>query len=116
MAVSKVRKLELVAHAQSREEILKALRDVGAVHISDIKELFPDLETTPPSFLNKALAKAQSKLDQTLYCSLFLERFMPKPSPFENLLRPKPVFTEQEAEETIANFRLEDLYEECTSL
>jgi len=116
MAVSKVRRLELVAHAQSREEILKALRDIAAVHISDIKQLFPDSETTPPSFLKKALAKVQSKLDQTLFCSLFFERFMPKPSALENLLKPKPLFTEKEAEETIANFRLEDLYEECTSL
>ncbi len=116
MAVSKVKKLELIAHAQCREEILKALRELGSVHISDIRELLPDSEPKPPDFLKTSLSRVQSKLDQVVRCSRFLDRFIPKPSLVESLLTGKLVFTERELENCLVTFDLEGLDEECTSI
>jgi vacuolar-type H+-ATPase subunit I/STV1 len=112
MAVSKVKKLELIAHTQCREEILEALREMGSVHISDIRELMPDIEPELPDFIRVSLSQTQSKLDRVLYCSLFLERFLPKPSLIEKLFKGKLVFTKREVEDCLSTFDLDGLYEE----
>ncbi|RJP74458.1 MAG: V-type ATP synthase subunit I [Candidatus Abyssobacteria bacterium SURF_17] len=116
MAVSKVRKLELVAHAECREEIVTALRSLGAVHISDIRELFPESENQLPSYLQGSLSHIKEKLAQLLYCILFVERFAPKPPFLEKLAKSKPVFTVQEFEECLATIDIGKLYEECSRL
>lgn len=116
MAVCKVKKLELIGHAQCRDEILRTLRELGSVHISDIRELVPDSEPKPPDFLKTSLSQTQSKLDQVVHCSRFLDRFISKPSLIENLLTGKLVFTGREVENCLATFDLEDLYEACDSI
>ncbi|UCD56146.1 MAG: V-type ATP synthase subunit I [Candidatus Hydrogenedentota bacterium] len=116
MAVSKVRKLQLIAHAECREEVLATLRALASVHISDVKELFPESDGESPSFLKSSLSRVEEKLAQVLYCILFAERFISKPSFIQNLLMGRPVFTVQELEECVGNFDLEKFYEECTSI
>lgn len=116
MAVSKVRRLELVAHAECRDEILATLRGLGAVHISDIRELFPESENELPSFLESSLSEVKRKLAQVQHCLQFLERFAPKPSLAQTLLKGKPVFTPQEVEDCIANFEMEEFYGDCASI
>ncbi len=116
MAVSKVRRLELIAHAECREEILATLRGLGAVHISDVRELFPESQTELPSFLENSLSEVKQKLAQIQHCLQFLERFAPKRSLAQTLLKGKPVFTPQEVEDCIANFEMEEFYGDCTSV
>jgi len=114
MAVCKVKKLDLIAHAQCREEILKTLRRLGSVHISDVRELFPETASEAPPFLDKSIAQIEAGLSRIRFCSEFVERFVAKPSFAEALLRTKPVFTEQESEDCLANFDMERFYEHCT--
>jgi V/A-type H+-transporting ATPase subunit I len=116
MAVSKVRKLELIAHAECREEILATLRSLGAVHISDVREFLPDTEGEYPAFLESSLLQVKDKLARVVYSLLFIERFIQKASFVESLLKTKPVFTMQELRQCLAGFDSDRLYEECNSI
>ncbi|GAB4338253.1 MAG: V-type ATP synthase subunit I [Candidatus Abyssubacteria bacterium] len=116
MAVSKVRKLQLIAHAECREEILKTLRSLGAVHISDVREFLPDADTEYPAFLEHSLVQVKEKLARIMYSLLFLERFIQKGSFLESLLKTKPVFTPQELEQCLTGFDADSFYEECNSI
>lgn len=113
MAVSKVKKLELVAYAQCRDEILKTLRGLGSVHISDVRELLSDTDVEAPAFLERSIGQIESKLAQVRFCSEFVEKFISKPSIAETLFKTKPVFTEQELEDCLANFELDRFHEQC---
>ncbi len=116
MAVSKVRKLELVAHTECRDEILAALRSLAAVHISDVSEVVPEYENDLPSFLHNSLVTVKDKLAQILYCILFLERFKSKSSLAETLFKSKPMFSQHDAEETVTTFAPDDFYQECVAV
>jgi V/A-type H+-transporting ATPase subunit I len=115
MAVCKVKKLELVAHTQHRGEILRVLRRLGSVHISDVRELLsgPESENEAPAFLEKAIEQMESRLSRKQYCLEFLERYIPKPSFTESLLKGKPVFTARELEDCLATFATDGFYDQC---
>ena len=116
MAISKVKKLELIAHAQHREEILKALRKLGAVHISNIRDVLPESQNETPAFIIPILSNVESKLEKARYCLRFIQQFVARPSFAEALLKPKPIFTEREAEQCLATFDLDKFHSECTAI
>ncbi len=93
MAVSKVKKLQLVAHARCRGEILTVLRRLGTVHISDVSEILPEAENAFPPFIDKTIEQVETRLARIRFCSDFLNKFIDKPSFLEALVTPKPVFT-----------------------
>jgi V/A-type H+-transporting ATPase subunit I len=113
MAVCKVKKLELVAHAHCRGEILNTLRRLGSVHISDVSEFMPEAENEAPAFLEKSIDQMESRLSRKRYCLEFVEKYISKPSFTESLLKGKPVFTMQELEDSIANFNTDHFYDQC---
>jgi len=114
MAICRVKKLELAAHAQSRGEILKTLRKLGSVHISDIRELLPESRAEAPAFLDNSIARTETLLSRIRFCSEFVEKYVSKPSLSESLFKTRPVFTEQELENTLANFDMDRLFQQCT--
>lgn len=113
MAVCKVKKIEIIAHAQCRGEILEELRRLGSVHISDVRELFPETESKTPAYLEKALEETEAKLDQVRFCSDFVEKFAAKPPFIEGILKGKPVFTARELHDCLDDFDLSGFHEEC---
>lgn len=115
MAVSKVRKLEIFAHGERRDEVLAELRKLAAVHISDVRELLPVSEDHTPPFLESSIAQAEAKLADIKHCLEFGEKFLPKPPMTQALFRGRPVFTRHEVDEIIATFELEDFSGECAS-
>ena len=113
MTVCRVKKLELVAHAQCRGELLKVLRRHGSVHISDVRELLSEPETRAPEFLQKSIDRIESVLSRIRSCSDFVEKFVTKPSFAESLLKSKPVFTADELDECLAGFDIEKIHAKC---
>ena len=116
MAVCKVKKLELVAHSQCRGEILKTLRRLGSVHISDVSEFLPETENAAPAFLENSIEQMESRLSRKQYCLEFLEQYVSKPSFTESLVKGKPVFTSQELKDCIANFNAGHFYDQCKEI
>jgi len=115
MAVSKVRKLQILAHGEYRDEILAELRKLAAVHISDVKELLPESENPLPSFLEASIAQAEAKLATIRHCLDFGNSFLPKPPLSEALLKGRPVFSQREVEEIVGGFDLDQYSDGCVS-
>ncbi len=113
MAVSKVKKLQLVAHARCRGEILTVLRRLGTVHISDVSEILPEAENAFPPFIDKTIEQVETRLARIRFCSDFLNKFVDKPSFLEALVTPKPIFTPEELESRLADFDTDHFHDQC---
>jgi V/A-type H+-transporting ATPase subunit I len=115
MAVSKVRKLEILAHGECRDEILAELRKLASVHISDVKEYFPETENNLPSFLETSIVQAEAKLAAIRHCIEFGSSFLPKPPLMQSLMNARPSFSQREVDEIIAGFELDRFSGDCSS-
>lgn len=113
MAVCKVKKLELAAHAQHRSKILRTVRKLGSVHISDVSELLPETESEAPAFLGQAIEQIESRLSRKRNCLEFVEKYVSKPSLSESLLKTRLVFTPDELESCLADFNTDRFHDRC---
>ncbi|RJP24190.1 MAG: V-type ATP synthase subunit I [Candidatus Abyssobacteria bacterium SURF_5] len=113
MAVSKVRKLEILAHGEWRDEVLTELRKTAAVHISNVSELYPEWENNLPSFLEISINQAEEKLSTLRHCLDIGMKYLPKRSLPPSLLKSRPIFTPHEADAIVAEFELERFSGEC---
>jgi V/A-type H+-transporting ATPase subunit I len=116
MAVSKVRKLEILAHGECRDKLLKELRRLGTVHISDIKEISPESEGQLPSFLETSISQTEAKIAQINHCLEFGAAFLPKPPLAQSLFQGRPVFAQREVDEILSTFDLDKFSNEWSSI
>jgi len=116
MAVCKMKKFQLLGYLPLKERIVDTLRELGAVHITDLKSrllsseenLIEDVEIKD-SLLEERFSKLQ-------YIMAFTSAYQEKPNMVESLLNPKIIVSQEEIEELSQSFDLDGMYQRCLDL
>lgn len=110
MAVSRMRKLQILAHRSAKESVVSALRASGAVHITEpTVELEPDAGSSTFKDEERELAQRLAKLE---HLRNFLKPYAPKRrKSLEAMLNSRVVLTEEELATTLGTFDLDARYE-----
>ena len=114
MAVSRMRKIQILAHCGAKEEIVAALREGGALHITEPSvELTKDADDEARRERERELAAELGKLE---YLRNFLKPYVPKGKPLENMFKPKLLLSVEELRATVDGFHVESWYQRCIDL
>ncbi len=114
MAVSRMRKIQILAHCGAKEEIVAALREGGALHITEPSvELAKDADDEARREHERELAAELGKLE---YLRNFLKPYVPKGKPLENMFKPKLLLSVEELRATVDGFDVESWYQRCIDL
>lgn len=138
MAVSRMRKVQILAHNVARESIVAALREGGAIHItepmteSDDTSPVPDRTPPLPDGDTPALPEdtrprdedrlarereLQSRLGRLEHIKDFLKPYVPKEKKsLDTMFNPRMVLDADEVEETEARFDVEGFYRRVIEL
>lgn len=112
MAISKIRKIQLIGHNSIREDIIELLQKLGVVEINDLrKELSEDyfMESRQGSVFEHRLRKVEYLLE-------FLAHLEEKSIFLEGLTQEKLVLDRVEFANILENFRLDEIYSQCKIL
>ncbi|MFB0527126.1 MAG: hypothetical protein ACETVO_06630, partial [bacterium] len=112
MAISKIRKIQIIGHNSIRENVLSLLHKWGVVEINDLREeLTRDyfMESRQESISEDRLIKVQYLLD-------FLARFQEKSTFLEGLTQEKLVLDRVELANILETFKLDEVYSQCKHL
>lgn len=114
MAVSRVKRIQILGHKSAKDDVLASLRQQGVLHI------------TEPSFglTSESEAGAQKEHERDLEASLakleymrnLLKAYAPKAKSLEKILNPKLLVREGEVEEILRDFDWNDWYVRCIDL
>lgn len=112
MAISKIKKIQIIGHNSIRENVLALLHKWGVMEINDLrKELTQDyfMESRQESIFEDRLRKIQYLLE-------FLARFREKSAFLEGLTQEKLVLDRVELANILETFRLDEVYSQCKNL
>ena len=111
MAISKVKKIHIVAHRSLKSAIVECLQDLGAVEVVAEENPFPDL--LPSSSSREE--ELERMLGEVRYCLDFLERYRQnKPGALESFF-PRPVEVKKE-DFLHHNFSYAPVYRACLAI
>jgi V/A-type H+-transporting ATPase subunit I len=115
MAVSRMRKLQILAHRSAKESVVSALRASGAVHITE-----PTIEFEPHAG-SSTLKDEERELAQRLAKHEHLRDFLRPHAPkrrksLEAMLNPRVVLTQDELAASLASFDLEERHERVVEI
>ncbi len=114
MAVSRMKKIQILVHSSAKENVVAALREGGVLHITE-----PSLELGDATFesARKDEERAlQAKLGRLEYIRDFLKPHVPKGKPLENLFKAKLLLSESELHDTLSSFDVDQWYDRCVDL
>ncbi len=114
MAVSRMRRIQILAHQSAKDDIVAALREGGALHIIE-----PTVEFGVPANVEARRERErelQADLGKLEYLRDFLKRYVPKGKPLQNMFKPKLLVSQQELESTFEKFDVEDWYQRGVDL
>ena len=112
MAISKIKKIQIIGHNSIRENVLALLHKWGVMEINDLrKELTQDyfMESRQESIFEDRLRKIQYLLE-------FLASFQEKSAFLEGLTQEKLVLDRAELSNILETFRLDEVYSQCKNL
>ncbi|MDH5662512.1 MAG: hypothetical protein OEY92_05895, partial [Elusimicrobiota bacterium] len=112
MAISEIKKIQIIGHNSIRENVLALLHKWGIVEINDLrKELTQDyfMESRKESVFEDSLTKIQYLLE-------FLAGFQEKSAFLEGLTQEKLVLERVELANILDTFRLDEVYSQCKNL
>jgi V/A-type H+-transporting ATPase subunit I len=112
MAISKIKKIQIIGHNSIREKVLELLHKWGVVEINDLrKELTPDyfMESRQEPIFEDRLRKVQYLLE-------FLASLEEKSVFLEGLTQEKLVLDRVELANILETFRLDEVYSRCKNL
>lgn len=112
MAISKIRKIQIIGHNSIQESVIELLHKWGVVEISDLrKELSEDLfmESRQESIFEDRLRKVQYLLE-------FLANFEEKSVFLGGLTQEKLVLDRVEFAKILETFRLDEIHSQCRTL
>ena len=112
MAISKIKKIQIIGHNSIRENVLELLHKWGVVEINDLrKELTQDyfMESRQESVFEDRLRKVQYLLE-------FLASFEEKAIFLEGLTQERLVLDRFELANILEMFRLDEIYSQCKTL
>jgi vacuolar-type H+-ATPase subunit I/STV1 len=115
MAVSRMRKIQILAHKGARDEIISALREEGALHITE-----PSIELEPgpdEEARRESERDLQSRLSKLEHLKDFLKPYIPKEKKtLDTIFNPRVVLEPAELAATLDGFDLEDWYQQVVAL
>jgi V/A-type H+-transporting ATPase subunit I len=112
MAISKIKKIQIIGHNSIRESLIELLHKWGVIEINDLKnELSEDyfMESKQGSVFEDRLRKAEYILE-------FLAHFEQKSGFLGGLTQEKLVLQRVELAKILETFRLDELYSRCKTL
>jgi V/A-type H+-transporting ATPase subunit I len=112
MAISEIKKIQIIGHNSIRENVLALLHKWGVVEINDLrKELTQDyfMESRKESVFEDSLTKIQYLLE-------FLSSFQEKSTFLEGLTQEKLVLERVELDNILETFRVDEVYPQCKNL
>lgn len=114
MAVSRMRRIQILAHGSARDEIVAALRDGGAVHVTEpTLEFEGDGSRDSRRERERELAGDLAKLE---YVRGFLRPHAPKKKPLEKMFNPRLLIDEDELAGILADVDVDSWYERCVDI
>jgi len=112
MAISKIRKIQIIGHNSIRESVIELLQKWGVVEINDLrKELSEDyfMELRQGSVFEDRLRKVEYLLE-------FLANFEEKPGFLGSLNQGKVILDRVELANILQTFKLDGIYSQCKTL
>ncbi len=113
MAVSRMRKIQLLAHKSAKAEVIAALREGGVLHVSEPSVEIASAEDEERRERERRLAARLAKLE---YLRTYLKPHAPKRKPLEAMFNPKFVLSHGELDEIMRGLDVDALYERVTSI
>ncbi len=115
MAVSRMRKIQILAHKGAKDKIVSALREEGALHITEPSIEFeqgPDEEARRESERD-----LQARLSKLEHLKDFLKPYIPKEKKtLDTMFNPRVVVEPAELAAILEGFDLEDWYQQVIAL
>jgi V/A-type H+-transporting ATPase subunit I len=114
MAVSRMKKIQLLAHKSVKAEVVAALREGGVLHIVE-----PSIELSAPEHRTSPRAsrlELSNRLAKLEHLRAFLKPHAPKRKPLDAMFNPKLLLSTDELQEILAGFDVDGLYERATGL
>ncbi len=113
MAVSRMRRIQILAHGAAKDELVAALRQGGVLHITEPSLVLDPADTAERRERERQLAGRLAKLE---HIRNFLKRDAPRKKPLESMLNPKLLLTEEELRRALETFDVEEWYRQCVDL
>ncbi|UCE05901.1 MAG: V-type ATP synthase subunit I [bacterium] len=117
MAVSRIKKFQLLGYRSLKQQVIDTLINVGAVHISNAKDVLND---EVPDDLIQKMEVAANDLEEMIvqldHIIKLTSKYYEKPKGFEGLLPRKLTLSRQELEQLIREIDLQSIYEEAINL
>jgi V/A-type H+-transporting ATPase subunit I len=111
MAVSRMRRLQIIAHCDAKPAIIRALQDGGALHITE-----PTVDTgiaVDETSRREAERRQTGDLNKLEYLRTFLKPYAPKSG---GMFGGRIVLDEADLERVVAGFDVDAWYERCVDL
>jgi len=114
MAVSRMKKVHILAHKDAKDAIVATLREEGAVHISEPALVSADDSDAEPR--RERDREAQAELAKLEYVRSFLKPYAPKGKGLEKLLNPRVSVEAGDRDAILDSFDVAQWYERCVDL
>jgi vacuolar-type H+-ATPase subunit I/STV1 len=114
MAVSRMRRIQILAHGSAKDEVVTVLRDAGAVHVTEPTiEIESDGNHDVRRDRERRLSGDLMKLE---YVRNFLRPHAPKKKPLEKMFNPRLLLEEDELAAILADVDVDGWYERCMGI
>ncbi|NIM02642.1 hypothetical protein GTN66_00590 [bacterium] len=109
MAISEIRKIQIIGHNSIREKVLALLHKWGVVEINDLRK-----ELTQDYFRErKEESVVEDRLGKVRYLLEFLASFQEKSAFLEGLTQEKLILQRAELDNILDTFKLDEVYSQC---
>lgn len=114
MAVSRMKRIQILAHASAKTDVVAALREEGVLHVVEPEADFEsEMDHEARVERERELTSDVGKLE---YVRTFLKPYVPKGKPFEKMFNPMVVVDRDAHASLVAGFDAEEWYQRCVGL
>ena len=114
MAVSRMRKVQILAHRSAKDDVVAALREGGVLHIGEPSvELEQDPDGEARRERERELGVDLGKLE---HIRRFLKRYAPKKKSFDAMFNPKVLLDDEELRGIVEDADVDRWYDRCVDL
>ncbi|MFH1501708.1 MAG: V-type ATP synthase subunit I [Candidatus Eisenbacteria bacterium] len=107
MAVSRMRKIQILAHRSVKADVVAALREGGVLHVAEVTA---DVESAAGVARRDRERELSSRLSNLEYLRTYLKPHAPKKKPMEAMFNPKLLLSGAELEGIVGSFDVDSRY------
>jgi V/A-type H+-transporting ATPase subunit I len=114
MAVSRMRKVQILAHRSVKADVISALREGGVLHVAE-----PTLDVgdgAADEARRDRERELSSRLSNLEYLRTYLKAHAPKKKPLESMFNPKLLLSRPELDDIVGDFDVESWYARVTGI